>query len=360
MQVSRKDHAVLRQALTHWQQQGELTPEQTARLIAQCEVMGFDWQRLAKYCFWLAVASFFTAVSAMLADQWLMALIKQIFNATDAVKCGALTFVAAGFYGTGLVLRQARPEKTYTNESLLFMGVLSTALAIAFLGKALDSGSGHFSLLLLLAAVVYCLLGLAFPSKQVWLFGLVSFGSWFGAETGYASGWGAYYLGMNYPLRFVLFGSGLVVAGQFAFSRWKSRQDFQHVSQIMGMLYLFIALWILSIFGNYGSIDNWSRATHVQLFGWSVLFAGAALAAIYVGIKTGNAAFRGFGITFIFINLYTRYFEYFWDGTHKAIFFSVLAISFWLLGSRAENIWTLQFSSDEEETPKDEGTSQTR
>ena len=26
MQVSRKDHAVLRQALTHWQQQGELTP----------------------------------------------------------------------------------------------------------------------------------------------------------------------------------------------------------------------------------------------------------------------------------------------------------------------------------------------
>jgi hypothetical protein len=50
---------------------------------------------------------------------------------------------------------------------------------------------------------------------------------------------------------------------------------------------------------------------------------------------------RGFGITFIFINLYTRFFEYFWEGTHKAIFFAILAISFWYLGSRAEKIWHL-------------------
>jgi hypothetical protein len=50
---------------------------------------------------------------------------------------------------------------------------------------------------------------------------------------------------------------------------------------------------------------------------------------------------RGFGLTFIFINLYTRFFEYFWEGTHKAIFFAILALSFWYLGSRAEKIWHL-------------------
>jgi len=36
-------------------------------------------------------------------------------------------------------------------------------------------------------------------------------------------------------------------------------------------------------------------------------------------------------------------FEYFWDATHKAIFFSILAVSFWLIGSKAEKIWNLEF-----------------
>ena len=47
----------------------------------------------------------------------------------------------------------------------------------------------------------------------------------------------------------------------------------------------------------------------------------------------------GFGLIFLFINLYTRFFEYFWDSTHKAAFFAVLAVSFWFFGSRAETIW---------------------
>ncbi len=48
--------------------------------------------------------------------------------------------------------------------------------------------------------------------ELVWIFALLSLGSWFGAETGYVSGWGAYYLGMNYPMRFVLFGIVLLAA----------------------------------------------------------------------------------------------------------------------------------------------------
>lgn len=47
---------------------------------------------------------------------------------------------------------------------------------------------------------------------------------------------------------------------------------------------------------------------------------------------------RGFGITFLFNNLYTRDFEYFWKDTHKAIFFGVLGVSFWFLGQNAEKI----------------------
>ena len=75
------------------------------------------------------------------------------------------------------------------------------------LGLALDTGSRHISLLLLLSFVVYAALGVLLQSNLIWIFALASLGSWMGTETGYMSGWGAYYLGMNYPLRFVLFGT---------------------------------------------------------------------------------------------------------------------------------------------------------
>jgi len=43
------------------------------------------------------------------------------------------------------------------------------------------------------------------------------------------------------------------------------------------------------------------------------------------------------------INLYSRYFEYLWDITDKTIFFSILALSFWMIGRKAEKIWNVEF-----------------
>ena len=71
------------------------------------------------------------------------------------------------------------------------------------------------------------------------------------------------------------------------------------------------------------------------------MFGAAALAAIWYGLKRDDGVLRGFGLTFLLINLYTRFFEYFWAPLPKALFFAVLAISFWYLGSRAETIWQL-------------------
>ena len=61
-------------------------------------------------------------------------------------------------------------------------------------------------------------------------------------------------------------------------------------------------------------------------------------------------------MTFLFINLYTRFFEYFLDSIHKAAFFAILAASFWYIGSRAEAIWhfgerKLQSNSSVQPTP---------
>ena len=81
----------------------------------------------------------------------------------------------------------------------------------------------------------------------------------------------------------------------------------------------------------------------IELIHWGLVFALAALAAIVFGLKCDDYASRSFGITFLFINLYTKYFEYFWDSMHKALFFFIMAVSFWFIGTRAEKIWNLEF-----------------
>jgi hypothetical protein len=251
----------------------------------------------------------------------------------------------------GLFFRKRQPHRIYSNEAIFFLGVLALAGAIVFMGVALDTGSGHVSVLFLIASVLYALLGLWFPSALVWVFGLLSLGCWMGAETGYVSGWGAYYLGMNYPMRFVLFGAAMVALGLYG-QRMADLSDLAEAptlqarvlamspqTKVIGLLYLFIALWLMSIFGNYGDSLSWEHVRQYELSQWAVLFGGVALAAIWYGLKHDDGVVRGFGLTFLFINLYTRFFEYFWDSMHKAVFFAILALSFWAVGRRAESIW---------------------
>ncbi len=341
MKVSKDDGRVLDDAIAQWQTERLLTQEEASKLKRSYEVAPFDWQRVAKYSFWLAIACIVIAVSAALVDEWLINLILSVFKAPDSVKCIGLSVIAGLLYFIGLKQKSHKPDNIYSNEAIFFLGVIATATAISFLGKSIDIAHTHFALLLLIATVIYGALGLWFPSILVWLFALLSLGGWFGAQTGYLSGWGAYYLGMNYPLRFVFFGLVLAMGGSAVFSYWRARQEFMEPTKVVGLLYLFVALWLMSIFGNYGSIDSWISVNQLALFHWSLLFALAAIVAILYGIKFDDATARGFGLAFIFINLYTRYFEYFWDTTHKAVFFALLGLSFWLIGSKAEKIWRL-------------------
>jgi len=341
MQVSKKEARTLNKAIANWKETDMVSDQEAEKLRKSYQVSAFDWKRLARYSFWLAISCIVIALFAALADEWLMELFERIFSASASVKCIVFTLLAGGLYFLGIKRKGKYPDKIFSNEAVFFLGVVATAIAIGFLGEALATGSDHFSILLLLAALIYGALGLWFPSRLVWVFSLLSLGSWFGAETGYVSGWGAYYLGMNYPLRFVLFGLVLTFSGTFVFRQWSSRREFLRPTRAMGLLYLFIALWIMSIFGNYGDAEEWEAAEQIELFHWSLLFALASFAAIYHGIKYDDAMTRGFGLTFIFINLYTRFFEYFWDGTHKALFFALLALGFWYLGSRAEKIWQM-------------------
>jgi hypothetical protein len=348
MNVTKKTAKILQEALDEWEKSGYLTSSQTHSLKNSIVPLGFDWQRLAKYGFWGALSCILIAVFAILNDKFILAMLLKIFESSPFHKCIALLVLSLCLYGMALLKRHKNPQKIYSNEALFFLGVLTTAGAVYQLHPVFEQGGDSFSILLFISFMIYGLLGVIFQSKLIWIFSLLSLGSLFGTETGYLSGWGSYFIGMNYPLRFVVFGAFLTILS-FYLKRITPVKFLFPSTLIMGLLYLFIALWILSIFGNMGSLQEWTIVKQIHLFYWAVLFAFVAILCIYGGIKTENDILKGFGLTFLFINFYTRFFEYFWEPLHKGIFFSILGITLWFLAARAEKIWDFSAADKKKE-----------
>ena len=342
LNLDKQESEFLDTTILHWKTEGLIDPDTAEKLHSSYEVKGFDWKRLAQYSFWVALACGIIAIGSLIIDDVVINWLKKLYDTPDIIISLISGVLAVALFYEGSRRKQQYPERVFSNEAIIFFGILFTASCIAYLGKTFDNGKGHFSILFLLSVLVYAFLGIKFKSGLIWAFALVSLGSWFGTETGYQTDWSHYFLGMNYPLRFVLFGFLLVVSS-FMLFKIKIAAQFRDLTYIIGMLYLFISLWLLSIFGNFGTLEDWMLVKQIELFYWGIISVLISIAFTVYGLRRKDFIAREFGITFLLINLYSRYFEYLWDLTDKTIFFAILALSFWLIGRKAEKIWNVQF-----------------
>ncbi|HWW39184.1 DUF2157 domain-containing protein [Pedobacter sp.] len=342
MKLDQEKSEFLDEMLQYWQDQNMINSEQAKLLQNSYESKSFDWRRLAQYSFWIAMACGVISLGALLIDKDILTYLKKLYDTPDSI-ISLLSAAAAGIlYYRSFQRRKTHQMQIFSNDALIFTAVMLTANAIAYLGKAIGSNGSHFSLLILLSVLIYGVLAYVFKSRLIWAFVLLSLGAWFGTETGYLSRWNWYFIGLNYPLRFVCFGL-LLTTSALLLKRNKKFELFYGTTYISGMVYLFVSLWLISVFGNYGTLEEWYKVKQLSLFYWGIISASICILSIWIGLKYRDDIAREFGITFLFINLYTRYFEYFWDSWHKALFFSVLAASFWIIGRRAEKIWNVEF-----------------
>jgi hypothetical protein len=338
LNFDKQESDFLTRVISDWEKQDLIDAGQAEKLRNSYEVKGFDWMRLAKYSFWIALVCGAASFAFLIVNDTIVNWLKKLYYTPDIIISILSAVMAAFLFLWGRRREKRSPEKVFSNEAVIFTGVLFTACCIAYLGKTFDNGSGHYSILFLISVFVYGFLAYRLDSKLIWLFALVSLGSWFGTETGYQTHWSDYFLGMNYPLRFVVFGLVLVSACHLLRNKkWFS--NFWELTYVIGLLYLFLALWLLSIFGNYGSIDSWWKVKQIGLFYWGIISGAMAVGFMLYGLKNKDVIAREFGITFLLIFIYTKYFEYFWDSTNHTLFFGILAVSFWLIGRKAEKIW---------------------
>ena len=341
LNLDKQDSEAINNAINHWEKDGLLNAEQAQNLRLSITIKGFDWMRLAKYSFWIALFCGIVALVSLLINESIITLLKQLYKIPDSVFCLTSTlFVFLSFY-YGQYRTKKHPEKVFSNQTMIFFGVLFTSIAILFLGKTFNDHLGHFSILILLASFVYGFLAFYLQSRLIWFFALLALGCWFGTETGYQTNWDYYFLGMNYPLRFFVFGF-LIVLSNFLIANKSWFRNFGDLTYIAGLSYLFISLWVLSLFGNLNNLDTWWHVKQINLIYWSIFTLIIGIGWLLYGLKNADAIAREFGITFILIFFYTKYFELFWTHSNKTIFFSILALSFWLIGRRAEKIWNIK------------------
>ncbi|PLC58784.1 hypothetical protein [Photobacterium carnosum] len=340
IKVNKRQEQLLNDTIAQWQQQQLIDTQQAQQLRQSYHVISFDWKLLAVYSFWAAIACFILSVILLVADDYLIALISHLIDTPASVLTILSAIIAGLLFYFGVKRRQRYPEKTVSNEAIFFFGVLITAVASGFLSHTTLALHWRESLFIIIPTVIYLIIGIQLRSVLVWLFALLGVGLWVLTETSYLAHDHYLFWGMNIPLRFTVI--GLLIVGLSSIFKPNSRFYFtKEATQFIGLIYFFTALWMLTIFGNYDSLRAWSNIKQIELWGWSVAMLLITLSAIFYGIKYNDPLVRAFGIIFLLLCLYSRYFEFFWDTLHKALFFAILALSFWIIGGRAEKIWQL-------------------
>ena len=342
MKITKNDDQLLQRAINHWRER-QLIDEPTADQLRQSYEVSekdsaLDWKNLSLVAFFFAVTCIALATILLLLDDWLMSVLNSILDASDLLKFLFFALLSGGLYYWAYWRKRRYPAQLYSNEALFMFGAVSVAFALTYLSFVLGMAQGYFPVLILLAAGIYGAVALVVRSRLTWFLCLSALAVWFGTETAYRADWSAYFLGMNYPLRYVLFGV-LLVALSFLIKRFPRTQSFWLLTFVTGLVGLFFSLWLLSIFGNYGSYETWSNASQLSFIYWALILAASSVGAIYYGFRFQNRIASEIGIAFLLINFYTRYFEYCWESLHKVIFFALLAASFWFIGKQAERVW---------------------
>ncbi|WP_437919135.1 DUF2157 domain-containing protein [Sphingobacterium sp. LRF_L2] len=340
LDLTKQEKEVVEHALQHWKDQQLLDGAKADELRQNIDEKSFEWKTLARYAFWVALVSLVFSVFSLFADNVLVRFVERFYETPNIVFCVFFAGLAGLFYALGFRNKKRHPENTFSNETMMLAGSFSTAACIGFLGQVLDRNTSQYTLLFLLSIIIYAVLSVKLQSKLIWVFTLVALGIWFATETASHSNWGFKFWGMNYPLRFTLFGLLLTSFSIWAQPRFKPLQPFQSTSYVVGLLYTMIALWCLSIFGNYASFDAWTQVRQYHILYWGLLALVLSLSLALYGMKAKDYVSRDIGFVFFILNLYTRFVEYLWDNINRTIFFLILAVSFWFVGRWAEKIWS--------------------
>ncbi|MFO1520017.1 MAG: hypothetical protein U1F57_10200 [bacterium] len=291
----------LSQDVAEWQADGVISEETAAVLRKRYDTPGFGLITFIKYLgisggiFLLCgFVGFIGALSGSLGVNGILLLI-----------------ASAGLFYAGLRMSlDPQARYPYSSKLVLTCAIMTLLPALIMLGHT--SGMEERGIFWLLGLVVFPLVFiLAYRFQNIFLLilGLIQFFQWVGSFNR-MHGRSTYELEIVDPRVMAVVSLAVIAIGTYHELKLKERTlHFYKAYQVLGLLYLNLSLLILSIYPK------------ASAFPYVVLLTLATLGQIVAGARLHNGIFLGFGVTFLAINLYTRFYERFWDSLDKGLFF---------------------------------------
>jgi uncharacterized membrane protein len=373
---------ILRESLAAWRSHGLITAEQHEMLLARVTLPAaparparppravVQERKLGR-----GVTILINLGAIILAAGLIIFFASNWIEFGRAAKIASLFALTLFFYLLGFELtQQGRWNFPKLGLALIFLGCVLFGVDILLLALIYDLTAEH-AWSLLMDWAVWLAIAYLVRSRLILFLGLIGVVSWFGAEVGYL--WGGYWIYLGRPLHFIGLGACLLaIAGIHA---WREQRSFSAPYALVGLLLIYLSTLILSIFDVQRGFraETWSAPLAVWLMllgpylfaltalviihlGWRrttlanppalvVLFLLAVMllssviawtpghrefwfillltlltsAGIYLGIAWESSVFLNTSIVFFAVNVYTRFYEYFWDAMPKSLFFII-------------------------------------
>ncbi len=296
------------QEIANWEAAGLISDTQAGLLHQRYDPQPLRGALILK---WLGLFAIF-----MLGMSFLSLIGSLLTSVSPLMAALSLLIVASGLLYSGARLAADPGQKhPFTVQTLLTIGLTGFYAGLVTLYFAADgSRFGQFNgWFLLLTSVVGMLVAYRFYLRWPLLMALLMFFHGFGSMSKYV-GHGGYYLSIQDPRAMAVVAGLAVLWGLWheqvlETGSLRRASGFGGLYLIFGLLYLNLSLWFLSL----------GRGAWV----WIVVFSISCLVQIGAGSRFKDSRLTGFGVVFLSIDLYTRFYEFYWDSLSKALFFTL-------------------------------------
>jgi hypothetical protein len=338
MKLSGKQYTMVERLLESWTDQDLLSNEQADKLKEHIEIKVVNWKRVAQNMLGLAIVFMVIAFLHLVADEWVLEVLSRFFELSDAFFMFLLLFLALAFPWFASRVKLKSGALRVSVEAFLLLGIMSLAGACYYASDIFKLSPFWEVGSVLLVAIYGMVVARMFYAPVIWLTGMSGLALWLGLETARLSGWEPLFLGMTFQLRFLVMAFLTLMV-----MHWLRKLPFKKVFRMVSFQFVWfvfwVALWLCALFGNYSSWDAWEAASAVHLLPWGVVMALAALWVWQEGVRKKRRQWVWMGSIAFFADVYTQYFLFLWDPLPASLFFFLLALSFFLVGRKAEVIW---------------------
>ena len=335
MELDKKEAEIVSKAIQFWEENSKISKEQGADLRNSFQLRNSNVDAIAIYALISAISCGLLAFGALVIDEKWIETLRTKWGLSENIFGIAFSLLAALFVFLAKRRQLKYPQARASNEAYNITIILTVAIAVTYWTRSFSDANSNYAVPLFITALVYGGIAILLRSTLLWTVMIIALAGWWGAQTYFWSNGGYRFLGMNYPMRMTVF--GLVLWGfSWVVDRIDSLKFVREITYTIGLFLFLLAAWTLSIFGNYADWEGWKVLKQGHFWYWAVAFTILLAGLLYYALKNRLDTLRDLFLVFFLLNIYTRYFEYFWDRTNKGIFFAILALSFWFVGRKAE------------------------